>query len=88
MRSSGRSSEVSEITLAIDRNPLHLRRKLAGDIGDDVAVDAGHHQRNRAQAVLVEEPEPDVRNVLEFLADIEFEQALRVLCRVSPSACS
>ncbi len=62
-----------------DRNPLHLGRKLVGDVADDVAVDAGHDQRNRAQAVFVEEPEPDVRNVFQLLADIELEQALGVL---------
>ena len=59
-----------------DRNPLHLRRQFAGDVVDDVAVDAGHDQRNRAQAVFVEEPEADVRNVFQFLADLEFELAL------------
>ena len=42
------------------RNSLHLGRQLAGDVGDDIAVGAGHHQRDRAQAVLVEEPESDV----------------------------
>ena len=34
--------------------------------------------RNRAQAVFVEEPEPYVGNIFEFLADIELQQALRV----------
>ena len=58
------------------RNALHLGREFAGDVADDVAVGAGDHQRDRAQAVFVEEPEPDIRNVLEFLADLEFELAL------------
>ncbi len=62
-----------------DRNPLHLRRQLAGDVVDDVAVDPGHDKRNRAQAVLVEEPEADVRNVFQFLADLELELPLRDL---------
>ena len=59
-----------------DRNPLHLGRQFAGDVADDVAVDAGHDQRDRAQAVFVEEPEADIGNVFEFVADLEFELAL------------
>src|SRR6266508_3422062 len=39
-------------------------------------ADAGHDQRNRAQAVFVEEPEADVGNVFQFLADLEFELPL------------
>ena len=58
------------------RNPLHLRRQFAGDVADDVAVGAGDHQRNRAQAVLVEEPVADIGNVLELAADLELELAL------------
>ena len=49
------------------RNPLHLGREFAGDVADDIAVDAGDDQRDRAQAVFVEEPEPDIGDVFEFL---------------------
>ena len=70
-----------------DRNPLHLRRQFAGDVADDVAVDAGHDQRDRAQAVLVEEPEADVRDVVQLLADLELELALGDLA-IGLSACS
>src|SRR6185295_17045358 len=59
-----------------DRNPLHLRRQFAGDVVDDVAVDPGYDQRNRAQAVFVEEPEADVRNIFQFLTDLELELPL------------
>ena len=61
------------------RNSLHLGRKLARDVADDVAVDPGYHQRDGAQAVFVEEPEPDVGDVFEVLADFEFEFALDLL---------
>src|SRR5207248_244277 len=59
-----------------DRNPLHLRRQLAGDVADDVAVGAGDDQRDRAQAVFVEKPEADIGNVLELVADLKLELAL------------
>ncbi len=58
------------------RNPFHLGRQLAGDVVDDVAVGPRHHQRDGAQAVFVEEPVADVRDVLEFLADLQLELAL------------
>ena len=67
MRSSGRSSEVSEITLAICGIRFIWLRQFAGDVGDDVAVGPGHHQLHRALAVLVEEPVPDVRHVFEVV---------------------
>ena len=59
------------------RNPLHLGREFAGDVVDDVAVDAGDHQRDRAQAVFVEEPEPDIGDVFEVLGDRKLKLALR-----------
>src|SRR6266850_1061488 len=48
----------------------------SSDVADDVAVDAGDHERDRAQAVFVEEPVADVRHALEVVADLEFELAL------------
>ena len=79
MLSSGRSSEVSGTTLASSLNPLHLGRELARDIVDDVAVAACDDQRDRAIALVVEEPEADVGDVVELLADRVLEVALREL---------
>src|SRR5205085_3894202 len=60
-----------------DRNALHLGRQFAGDVADDVAVGAGHHERDRAQTVFVEEPVADIRHVFELLADLKLKMALR-----------
>ena len=87
IRNSGRSSEVSRNHVGELRNPLHLVREFAGDIADDVAVGAGHDQLHRALAVLVEEPEPDIRHVFEILADRQLELALRDRC-VASWACN
>jgi len=58
IRSSGRSSEVSEITSEMIGNPLSSASRVRWRTLETMfAVDAGHHQRDRAQAVLVEEPE-------------------------------
>src|SRR4029077_789543 len=58
------------------RNALHLVGEFAGDIVHDIAVDAGDDQRDRTQAVFVEEPEADIGDVLEFLADGKLKLAL------------
>ena len=81
MRSSGRSSEVSEITLAmIGIRFIWVASSLATLLTMLLST-AGHDQRDRAQAVFVEEPEADIRNVFELLADRRVRAARWVILR-------
>ena len=66
MRSSGRSSAVSEITLAmIGIRFICVASSLATLLTMLLSI-AGDDQRDRAQAVFVEEPVADVGDVFEF----------------------
>ena len=77
MRNSGRSSSAVEIGFSIVGNRAHLARDLVGRVVDHVDVGAGDDELQVALAVVLEEPEADVRLVGEDRADPELQVLLR-----------
>ena len=76
MRSSGRSSAVSDVTLETSEIRRICRASSFATWLTMADFGTRDDQRERAQAVVVEEPVADVGNVLEVLADLELELAL------------
>ena len=79
MRNSGRSSSAVEIGFSIVGNRAHFACDLVRRVVDDVDVGSGNDELQVALAVVLEEPEADVRLIGEDRADLELHVLLRRL---------